>query len=200
MMSDGPSGDTSDKGTLRITEFFTELFCDRFWLLGMVVLAIVGLTTLCFLEADTYSRLASWWCKRGVIVAMLVAGVPISQCIVLTARHGAAHLSELEAFGGGEKNRWPQRLLGFAEGTAFTVAFAATAEPGGVITGAAAWIAVKQFGDWPRWSRRESSEHRVRGDNDEPRRRLYVFLLANLVQVGCAAVLGRSIRWVVWQV
>lgn len=130
-------------------------------------------------------------------LSVLGLGVPVSQVFVGELRALAGTLSALQPIDG-SPNRWPQRLLGTLETAAYALGFAKL-DPKDVLTGVGAWIALKNFGEWSRFKNADdlksgSGQPRKGREEDEPRRRLYVFLFSNVLQVAFGAGLGWFIR------
>jgi hypothetical protein len=171
-----------------------ELRTDRRWLVCLAVFAV--LATLVLKLAEPPSPFC-WWVSRHIFAGLvLLAGAAWAQLVTVFLRDVAAGASNLTALLSPE-NRWPQRFLGVVEFLGYSVAFA-TATRGEAMTGVGAWIALKQFGDWPRWKASagpETQSVEKMADADEGRRRWYVFLFANALQVGLALVVARAVAW-----
>jgi hypothetical protein len=161
-----------------------EMTSDWIWLLALAGAAAVAFLTL----PEQLMREAFWrWVGRhrqpGLV---LLAGTAAAQFVTVILRDVAAGFSKLRKLRK-SKNRWPQRFVGIAETIGYSVAFA-TVDPEKVLAGAAAWIAFKQYGDWHRWKASDV-------ETDEPRRRFFVFLFANAVQIGLADLVAQGLVW-----
>lgn len=153
------------------------------------------------------AELGVWLTRRcdartARFVTVLLLATPAAQAAVGATRALAAHLARVSPIPG-RWNLWPQRLLGLAETICYSIAFALLGDPKGVLTAIGAWITLKNFGKWPRLSGEVAdpaqpqvvtTAPRSQPDQDEPRRRLYVFLLANALQVGWAVGIGYVLR------
>lgn len=160
-----------------------------YWYIGLLVPAVVGFVLLG--QMTEWDQ--AWTAKRKLALVVALAGVPSAQLATSALRAAVARLSEVKDVPGGAKNRWPQRFLGLVETVSYAVAFASVDQEK-VLAGAGAWIALKQFGKWPRWERSDPASKPAPSD-DEKRRRFYVFLFANALQVAGGAIVGHALRW-----
>jgi hypothetical protein len=176
-----------------------ELKASRWWFALLALAVVAGFVGIFVGWRDEVLHASRLWIRRHrAAFWVLLAGGAAAQFVVAMIRSVAAGISKLDKIGGAE-NRWPQQLLGLAETIGYSVALA-KASPKEVITAAGAWIAFKQFGNWPRWvATDKGGEGQSSTNADEKRRRFYVFLLANVSQIGLAAAVGRSLVWALKQ-
>jgi len=177
------------------------------WLAFLVALCVVGA-----LRAGNQGLLAWLLLHSGDArfdrsLTVLLLGVPFGQLLVSAARDVAAHVSGVVRIDRPENQR-PQRLLGILETVAYALAFAFV-DAKDVATAIGVWMAFKNFGNWSRATAAqtlglgsktrkldlEHGPHAQTDDKDEPRRRLYIFLFANVLQAGFGRALGWTIRW-----
>jgi hypothetical protein len=169
------------------------------WPAFLVVVGVLGAWTLRG-EAPCV-KVREWLSDRSLAIGVLLLGVALSQGALLLLRDLAAGLSALKTIEG-NPNRWPQRFIGLAEAIGYAVGFA-TLDTEKFVTGAGAWIAFKQFGTWRRGTTVDAKDsnlspeakRREDQESDERRRRFFVFLFANVLQVGFGAATGAALKW-----
>lgn len=131
-------------------------------------------------HAGVHLALPGWSDESFARVVLAIGLLPVNQ-LVMRLIWGALHKWFAVAPPLGSENEWPPRVVGAVEAVAYPFLFYYGVPD--VATIVAAWIAAKSLGDWKGW---QGDGH----DQHSGRRRLYIFVTCNALQIGLGVLVA----------